>query len=374
MTVAIDLVSTNLGSGTKTYNINLCNELCSLKLSSNFKVFICKSYLNQISKKKNKKIEFIIKPNFFSISLIRLLWMQLIFPFELKFLGVKKIYSPMNFAPIIAKILNIKIILCLHTNLPWVYFNLMPGSSFKNFISKKLIEISIYVCDILIVNSKFAKKEIINILGLYKKNVKVIYLGINKIFFLKKNKKIKNFNYNQKYILSVISCVRYHNIINLIKAFRLMSKQPNLKFVLVLQVLDKINFLDIEKFIKKYSLEKKIIIFSNLSINELPELYKNAEVYIYSSYCEVFGLTTIEAMSQRTPVVASNTSAIPEINKKAAKYFNPDNIKNIKNTLENVLLNKNFKKKLIKESVKLLKRYDNNKNIKKTINIIQNFN
>jgi glycosyltransferase involved in cell wall biosynthesis len=153
-----------------------------------------------------------------------------------------------------------------------------------------------------------------------------------------------------------------------------MSKQPNLKFVLVLQVLDKINFLDIEKFIKKYSLEKKIIIFSNLSINELPELYKNAEVYIYSSYCEVFGLTTIEAMSQRTPVVASNTSAIPEINKKAAKYFNPDNIKNIKNTLENVLLNKNFKKKLIKESVKLLKRYDNNKNIKKTINIIQNFN
>ena len=52
MTVAIDLVSTNLGSGTKTYNINLCNELCSLKLSSNFKVFICKSYLNQISKKK----------------------------------------------------------------------------------------------------------------------------------------------------------------------------------------------------------------------------------------------------------------------------------------------------------------------------------
>jgi len=50
MTIGIDLVGTNLGSGTKTYNINLCNELSLLKLSSNIKVFICKSYLGQIIK------------------------------------------------------------------------------------------------------------------------------------------------------------------------------------------------------------------------------------------------------------------------------------------------------------------------------------
>jgi hypothetical protein len=65
--------------------------------------------------------------------------MQLIFPFELKLLGIKKIYCPMNFVPIISKLLNIKIILCLHTNLPWVYFNFMPGSRFKNFIITKAV-------------------------------------------------------------------------------------------------------------------------------------------------------------------------------------------------------------------------------------------
>jgi len=56
MTIGIDLVGTNLGSGTKTYNINLCNELSLLKLSSNIKIFICKSYLDQTIKKENKKI------------------------------------------------------------------------------------------------------------------------------------------------------------------------------------------------------------------------------------------------------------------------------------------------------------------------------
>ena len=237
MTIGIDLIGTNLGSGTKTYNINLCNELNSLNLSSNIKIFICRSYLNQIANKKNKKIEYLEKPDFLSISFIRLLWMQLIFPIELKLLGVKKVYCPMNFAPIICKFLNIKIILCLHSNLPWIYFNFLPGNWFKNFIRKKLMEMSIYACDILLVNSNFAKKEIIKVLRLCKKNIKVVYLGINKIFFLKKSKKIKNFDYSQKYILSIISCVKYHNIINILKAFSLLSEERNLKLVLVLQVL-----------------------------------------------------------------------------------------------------------------------------------------
>ena len=83
MTIAIDAVGTNLGCGTKTYNINLCNELNSLSLNSNIIIFICRSYLNQIQKIKNKKIKYIIKPNFLSISIFRLLWMQLILPFKL---------------------------------------------------------------------------------------------------------------------------------------------------------------------------------------------------------------------------------------------------------------------------------------------------
>ena len=162
MTIGIDLVGTNLGSGTKTYNINFCNELNSLKFSSNIKIFICRNYLSQITKKKNKRIKYLIKPNFLSISFFRLLWMQLILPFELKFLGIKKLYSPMNFSPILSKFLNIKSILCLHSNLPWVYFNLMPGNLLRNFITKKLMEMSIYSCDLLIVNSNFAKKEIVD--------------------------------------------------------------------------------------------------------------------------------------------------------------------------------------------------------------------
>jgi glycosyltransferase involved in cell wall biosynthesis len=303
--------------------------------------------------------------------------MYLILPFELKFLNVKKIYSPMNFTSLFFKFLNIKTVLCLHSNLPWINYKLMPGNVIRNFITKKFMEMSIYSCDLLIVNSNFAKKEIIKALQLYKKNIKVVYLGVNKNFILKKNKKnkkniIKNFNYNQKYILSVLSCVKYHNIINLLRGFKLLSYDLNIKLVLVLQVLDKSYFLDIKKFIRDNFLESKIIILSNLFQNQLPKLYKNAEVYVFTSYCEVFGLTSLEAMSQSTPVVISNTSALPEINKKAAQYFNPDDIKDIKNKLKKVILDKKLRVKLVNNGIELLKKYNVSKSVKKTFNIIEN--
>ena len=77
-------------------------------------------------------------------------------------------------------------------------------------------------------------------------------------------------------------------------------------------------------------------------------------------------------MSQQTPVAVSKNSALPEINKNAAVYFDPDNIDSILNALKKVVFNEKTKKKLIYNSVNLLKKYDVKKNIKKTLNIIHN--
>ena len=380
MTIAIDFVGTNLGSGTKTYNINFCNELTSIDLTQNIKIFICRNYLKEIEREinENNQIEYIIKPNFLSITFLRLLWMQFIFPFQLKLMGVTKLYSPMNFSPLITKLLNIKVILCLHSNLPWMYFDLMPGNLVRNLITRKMMELSIKSCDLLIVDSHFAKKEIIEVLKLDQKKIEVIYLNINKKYFsaIDNIKIIKNFNYESKYILSVMSCVKYHNIINLLKAYRKLTSDLDfdIKLVLVLQILDKNYFLEIEKFIKSNFTENQIVIFSNLSSDNLPNLYRYAELYVFTSYCEVFGLTSLEAMSQKTPVVISNKSSLPEINGNAAIYFDPDDVSEISNSLKITLIDNSLRQKLIEEGIAQLKKYNSKDNIKKTIRIIENIN
>ena len=113
-----------------------------------------------------------------------------------------------------------------------------------------------------------------------------------------------------------------------------------------------------------------MIILFNLKKKEIAFLYKNASAYIFSSYCEVFGFTTIEAMLFKIPVVVSNRSALAEINSNAALYFDPDKITQIKISLKKTLLNKIVRKKLIMKGTENLKRFSLNKSVKRTIKII----
>ena len=84
-------------------------------------------------------------------------------------------------------------------------------------------------------DSNFAKKEIVKILKIEEEKVYVIYLGIEEDYIKFKDNKhlIENFNY-QHYIISVLSCVKYHNIKNLLEAFKIIKNESNakLKFVL----------------------------------------------------------------------------------------------------------------------------------------------
>ena len=376
MNFAIDFIGTNLASGTKSYNLTFCEILHKLNFNDNVTIFICKSYIRQIDRKKKYKqnIKYIIKPDFLSITFFRILWMQLILPFELRFLGIKTVYSPMNFSPVLAKLLNIKVALCLHSNLPWIYFKLMPGSIIRNFITKKLMETCIYACDVLIVNSNYAKKEISKILKLPKKKIKVVYLHINEIYYLRKYKKNKtqNFFLKENYILSVMSCVKYHNIINFLSAYKILLTELNfnIKLIFVMQILDKDYFCTIRNYINENFKKKQILLYSNLKKENLLFLYKFAKLYSFTSYSEVFGLTSLEAFSQGVPVAISNRSALKEINANAALYFNPDNINQIKNTLKKILTNNDLKLRLIKAGQKRLKKFNSKINVKKTIQII----
>lgn len=57
---------------------------------------------------------------------------------------------------------------------------------------------------------------------------------------------------------------------------------------------------------------------------ELLEHYRSAKGFIFPSWCEGFGLPVLEALSQGAPVLAANTSCLPEVGGDAALYFPPD--------------------------------------------------
>ncbi|MEY2702312.1 MAG: hypothetical protein RLY43_945, partial [Bacteroidota bacterium] len=143
-------------------------------------------------------------------------------------------------------------------------------------------------------------------------------------------------NIRKPYILFVGDRGGYKNFNNLVLAY---SKSKFLKNNFSLVVFgggefnsDELNLLN----------DNKLVINDNVHIyngtdESLAFLYKNALCMVYPSMYEGFGLPLLEAMSMGCPVVASNTSCIPEIVGNAAYLFNPYSLDDIEDSLNKVI-------------------------------------
>tara|TARA_B110000014_G_C20083980_1_gene566742 strand:+ start:234 stop:1376 length:1143 start_codon:yes stop_codon:yes gene_type:complete len=361
--IAFNLVGTQKNSGTKTFNTNFFKEIVNFNHNEKIIIYVPKFYLSNQSLVSSDKIKIIVKSELFDNFFIRFIWLQFILPIELKIKNIKVLFSSSNYSPFLSKILKIKSVLFIHSVLPWLYFDLMPGNKIKNFFIKKIMEISIYTSNSIIVPSNFAKISFIQKLNIDPKKINVISLGADHISIKKHNNdKLLNFDYNQKYILSVISCVKYHNILNLLKSYKDFLNQTNykIKFVLVITILDKKYYEILKEFVKNNFDKEKVIFLPNLENKYLSNIYKNCSLYIFTSYSETFGLTSLEAMHFGIPLLLSKTSSIYEINGDIPEYFDPDNISEIKNKLVKIFKSKSVSSHLnfdINKNNKHLKKY-----------------
>lgn len=69
---------------------------------------------------------------------------------------------------------------------------------------------------------------------------------------------------------------------------------------------------------------------------ELVELYRHATALVFPSRYEGFGLPVLEAMARRTPVIASNSSSIPEVARGAAILVDPDDVNGLGDAMRRV--------------------------------------
>lgn len=378
MKTAFDLVCTNTNSGSLTYIISLLQGIKKNPPKKKTYIFINKNIfdLHQHLIRKCKNLIIIKVPEFYTLSYFKIFWIQIILPLKLKKLKIEKLLSPLNICPLVSKYFKIKTTLILHSNLPWVKFNLMPGNFIKKNIIKYFMEKSLEKCDQIVCVSKTSKEELSKILKPnFRKKIKYLYLSLNEEFYKKKNNHyLKNVKYEQDYILSICSCAKYHNIFKLIQSFDMFIKKynTNLKFYLVLTILDQIYFDEIITYINKKNLQNNIKIILNLNSKFLFNLYKYASAYIFSSYSESFGYTSLEAMKMNCPVAISNHSSSSEINGNAALYFNPNNINDITDKLQKVIMNKKIIKKLKKRGKINIKKFIPVKHTENLIKLIEN--
>jgi glycosyltransferase involved in cell wall biosynthesis len=100
---------------------------------------------------------------------------------------------------------------------------------------------------------------------------------------------------------------------------------------------------------------------------EMPALYQTADLLIYPSLFEGFGLPIIEAMAARCPVVCANATALPEIAGDAAILVDPFDPGALAQAMQNVLTNSTLRANLIEKGTQQANRYSWDKTAQSTL-------
>lgn len=178
--------------------------------------------------------------------------------------------------------------------------------------------------DKIIAISEQTKRDIIQYLKVPESKIEVIYQGCHKAFkeqqseeFIQQTK--HKFNLPERFILNVGTIEDRKNLLNIVKAI----KDTEIPLVVVGK---KTKYhQEIANFIQKNKMEKQVHFLEGVSMDELAVIYKSADIFVYPSFFEGFGIPVIESLFSKTVTITSNTSCLPEAGGPDSVYINPEN-------------------------------------------------
>jgi len=181
---------------------------------------------------------------------------------------------------------------------------------------------------------------------------------------------LKKYKIDKKYILSVGTIEPRKNFITLIKAFNLIKHNINnfdYKLVIAGQTGWKSEATYRERTISPY--REDILFTGRVSDKELVQIYNQAELFVYPSLFEGFGLPPLEAMSCGLPVIASKSSSLKEVVGDAGILVTAGDESELKKWILHVLENEEIKEELKRKSLVQVKKFSWEETAQKTINL-----
>jgi len=205
--------------------------------------------------------------------------------------------------------------------------------------------------------SKYSISEIVRFFPWSKGRLRLSYPGFKQLSSASLRNNFQNL-LSCKYFLYVGNAKPHKNLITLVKAFiNEFGDSASINLFLVGKFAGFKSGTDVSYLSEILQDYPNIRILGSVTDNDLFHLYKNAVGLVFPSFYEGFGMPPLEALYLGTPVIASNSSPMPEILGDAVMYFNPSDPLELSRLMRYLLDNRDAHSKASSLEV-LLSRYN----------------
>jgi glycosyltransferase involved in cell wall biosynthesis len=287
----------------------------------------------------------------------RAFWEQAIVPFVAKSLSISVYHSPNYILPLA---LRCPCIVTIHDVIfmtdPWAHRRLscLYLSLFTTWAVRR--------ANRLLAISNSTASELIRLFPQAAAKTTVIYPGIDPVFHPPQQLRLDRFRHryclHRPFILYVGTLEPRKNLVRLIKAFEETVKKSKIPHDLVFCGPRGWKTQSFYQILAMSSVKERIRLIGYVNHEELPLWYAAADLFVYPSLTEGFGLPPLEAMACGTPVVTSSVPALMEAVGDAAVSVNPYDVKALVQAITEVIQDRTLAEDLRMKGLKRAQLFD----------------
>ncbi|HSJ66761.1 MAG TPA: glycosyltransferase family 1 protein [Anditalea sp.] len=290
------------------------------------------------------------------------IWEQVHLPKALKIHKIQLLHCTSNTAPLRP---GVPLVITLHDIIYLEKMDLKKGTWYQrigNLYRRWNVPKVVPNCETILTVSEFEHKRIVDHFKLKNQDVQVVYNSVGDHFLAEADAvdlaKIKvKYELPDKFMFFLANTDPKKNLRGVLQALTLLHGEGKLLLPLVMLDFKEEYLMEMLKEIGASDLRDMIHISGYVPNRELPFFYKLADIYLYPSLRESFGIPILESMACGTPVITSNTSSMPEVSGGAAILIDPFNPQSIAEAILQLDTDTDLREDLIQKGLNRAQRF-----------------
>jgi glycosyltransferase involved in cell wall biosynthesis len=347
--------------GAGNYIVNLIRTLPQIDPANEYLVFVKPEQAALLGERAHLQIVPVSLPT----RLSRIAWEQTRLPALARRYRLDLLHSPHYTMPYLLPCASV---VTFHD----MTFFLYPQvhKTYKRLFFKSTIRLSAKRAKAIIADSESTRQDILGILKLAPEKVTAVPLGVSDVYQPVRSPDAlegvrSRYRLPPKIILCVSELQARKNLPTLIRAYGRLVQQ-GLTHSLVIAGRKGWLYEELFQAVQALNLSDRVIFTGYVTEQDLPLLYNSADVFVYPSLYEGFGLPVLEAMACGIPVVTSNVSSMPEITGDAGLLVDPYDVDAMADAIRRAVVDREFHAELECKGLERAKMFSWDRTAKET--------